>query len=533
MSRQTFSARSSDYAKKLGIAALRGPVLNPPVQARSPLMSEDRRKCIEALAGELEDRDVLLERLSQPSDRVEWLRGTKRAVLAQIANGVVMSERVDADLLISTLSQMSASERARTFKDWLERSMPQIEANFTNEFAVDWYQYWTLIGVSDPDGFRRQFGDEIEVAFHSTTACARKGNLPVIVGMYVPGRAVCYVELSGIPLTALKSLETWHVSYLQWSNRGADLHTHFDATQFVHPAIPSDQALETLADDFKYYLLAVMLQVLTPTLQRSMPPGQFQLSVRTGETLNMGNERSFRKYGLPPSRREMIINRVNERIDALGTTQLAALAVLTSYYESIVYAPKKVVIDEAGSEEFRKGFAGNIAGETARELTDRTLRKGMSESELKHLKDTAFERLSMWAAPIEGSESDAYRWEVGNADAETGLRLKYVVRKEFFQEDADDALAEVLGLWSSPTQQSIQYFLALNGQQAEPYTQAKVMQFLTSGQINHLTMTWRQGMAAWLPLSRFPEFAVPPPLPGGAPSLPNATSQTLGGTSNG
>ena len=194
--------------KEIGNSCATRTCIEPPAQARSPLMSEDRRKCIEALAGELEDRDVLLERLSQPSDRVEWLRGTKRAVLAQIANGVVMSERVDADLLISTLSQMSASERARTFKDWLERSMPQIEANFTNEFAVDWYQYWTLIGVSDPDGFRRQFGDEIEVAFHSTTAGARKGNLPVIVGMYVPGRAVCYVELSGIPLTALKSLET-------------------------------------------------------------------------------------------------------------------------------------------------------------------------------------------------------------------------------------------------------------------------------------------------------------------------------------
>ena len=75
-------------------------------------------------------------------------------------------------------------------------------------------------------------------------------------------------------------------------------------------------------------------------------------------------------------------------------------------------------------------------------------------------------------------------------------------------------------LFRSPLPTATQYMLAINGQQAGPYTLAVVQQYLASGQINQLTLVWRQGLTAWLPLGHVPELAAPPPLPGGIPPLP-------------
>ena len=478
---------------------------------------------------------VLFQMLAQPEDRASLLSKVKRMAERQIAiaSGGVEGES-DVDPLIAALEAMSPPERHRRFTELLARAMPWIDANLSREFTPSAEQYKCFIGVAGAREFERRFRAEIEACVPAQAGITSDQILIVETG--TPGRAVCYCELSGIPLTVLRGLEPWRTSYRKESEK-IPVHTHIDSTQFAHPLVPSMDELNALADDFKHYLLAVITGVLIRSPQKVVPPGQYQFTVRPGETLRMGNERSFRKNGLPPTRRDQIINRVNDKIDALGKTQMAALAILAGHYEFNVYAPKKVVIDEAGTEEFRKGFAGTLAGEAARELTDRALRRGLSEREFERLKDKALERLSTWAAPIEGSDSDAYEWEVGEADAETGPRLKYVVRKELFQEDADDTLAEVLGLRSAnhrPTEEpavnvalgapplptATQYMLAINGQQAGPYTLAVVQQYLTSGQINQLTLVWRQGLTAWLPLWQVPELAVPPLLPGGIPPLP-------------
>ena len=478
---------------------------------------------------------VLFQMLAQPEDRASLLSKVKRMAERQIAiaSGGVEGES-DVDPLIAALEAMSPPERHRRFTELLARAMPWIDANLSREFTPSAEQYKCFIGVAGAREFERRFRAEIEACVPTHAGITSDQILIVETG--TPGRAVCYCELSGIPLTVLRGLEPWRTSYRKESEK-IPVHTHIDSTQFAHPLVPSMDELNALADDFKNYLLAVMTGVLVRSPQKVVPPGQYQFTVRPGETLRMGNERSFRKNGLPPTRRDQIINRVNDRIDALGKTQMAALAVLAGHYEFNVYAPKKVVIDEAGTEEFRKGFAGTLAGEAARELTDRAVRRGLSEREFERLKDKALERLSTWAAPIEGSDSDAYEWEVGEADADTGPRLKYVARKELFQEDADDALAEALGLRSTnqrpleppaanvafgvpPLPTATQYMLAINGQQTGPYTQVVVQQYLASGQITLLTLVWRQGLSAWLPLGQVPEFAVPPPLPGGIPPLP-------------
>jgi hypothetical protein len=478
---------------------------------------------------------VLFQMLAQPEDRASLLSKVKRMAERQIAvasNGGGGDR--DGDPLVAALEDMSPSERHRRFTELIARAMPWIDANLSREFMLSADQYKCFIGVSGASEFEKRFRAEIDTCV-PTRAGITPGQIK-IVDTGVPGRAVCYCELSGIPLTVLRGLEPWRASYRKESEK-IPVHTHIDSTLFAHPLVPTTDELNALSDDFKSFILAVMLGVLVRSPQKLVPPGQYQFTVRPGETLRMGNERSFRKNGLPTTRREQIINRVNDKIDALGKYQMATLAVLADYYDFHVYAAKKVVIDEAGTQEFRKGLAGTLAGEVAKELTDRVLRKGLSQREFERVKDRALERLSTWAAPIEGSESDAYEWEVGDADAETGPRLKYVVRKELFQENGDDALAEVLGLramtpkspeplpvnvalGAPPPPSATQYMLAINGQQAGPYTQANIQQFLASGQINQLTLVWRQGMSTWLPLGQVPELAVPPPLPGGIPPLP-------------
>jgi hypothetical protein len=477
---------------------------------------------------------VLFQMLMRPEDRASLLSKVKRMADRQIAvvSGGGDSE-TDVDPLVSALSILTPVERRRRFTELLDRAMPWIDANLQGEFTVRADQFKCYVGVNrKSDYLKNQWDKEIEACVQTRAGMTSKQVSIFETG--IPGRAVCYCELTGFPLTVLKGLEPWRTSYRKVSET-IPVHTHIDTTQFEHPLVRMDE-LNGLADDFKYFLLAVMMGVLVRGSQKMGTMAYYQFVIRPGETLRIGNERSFRRNGLPVVRRDQIVGRVNDKIDALGRTQMAALAVLAGHYESNVYAPKKVSIGYV-EDDLLKGFAHTLAGEAARELKDRATRKGLSEREFERLKDKALERLSAWAVPIEGSDSDAYEWEVGEADIDSGPRLKYVVRKELFADDADDALAEALGLRTTtpkapeqpalnvalgvpPLPTSAQYMLAVNGQQAGPYTQANVQQFLTSGQINQMTLVWRQGMTSWLPLAQVPELAVPPPLPGGIPPLP-------------
>lgn len=65
-------------------------------------------------------------------------------------------------------------------------------------------------------------------------------------------------------------------------------------------------------------------------------------------------------------------------------------------------------------------------------------------------------------------------------------------------------------------------WLGRDGQKFGPYTEATIRQWLREGQLTSDTLAWRNGMAAWEPLSAF--FATDPVVAGGAPPLPGAAS---------
>jgi len=69
-----------------------------------------------------------------------------------------------------------------------------------------------------------------------------------------------------------------------------------------------------------------------------------------------------------------------------------------------------------------------------------------------------------------------------------------------------------------PLPGAVQFFAAVNGQQAGPYTMEQLSQLLAAGTINQQSQVWKKGMAAWAVASTVPELAdlfnnVPPPLP--------------------
>ncbi len=77
-----------------------------------------------------------------------------------------------------------------------------------------------------------------------------------------------------------------------------------------------------------------------------------------------------------------------------------------------------------------------------------------------------------------------------------------------------------------PTQAT--YHVALNGQQAGPFTIEQMQAGLANGQMQPTDMVWTAGMTAWAPANSVPAlaplFAVPPPLPQDPPPMPPPAS---------
>ena len=69
-----------------------------------------------------------------------------------------------------------------------------------------------------------------------------------------------------------------------------------------------------------------------------------------------------------------------------------------------------------------------------------------------------------------------------------------------------------------PTMPSVQYMVAINGQQYGPYNMQQMQQMAQSGQINAQMLVWAQGMPQWTAAGSVPELAqlfaqTPPPMP--------------------
>lgn len=490
----------------------------------------------------------LFPTLGEAEQRSQILNKVKRMAERQIALSTE-GEAESSDPLVEALSAMSVAAQGEVFSKLLTCAMPWIDANLAGDFSTSFKadQYKCYVGVDGAEKFKKDFGDVLSKVIPSQAGITESQLNYVETG--IPGRAVCYVELSGVPLTVLRGLDSWRSSYRKEDDDAnkATTHTHIDSTQFVHPQAPSTGELNRLAEDFRQYLLATMLGILTRYTIRSTPAGLYQFAVAPGQLNRIGNERAFRQDGLPRRYRDAIAERVQNQLNDASTTLLVATMLLCEHFKNEVYTPK-MMCNAKGVDEPRQGFAFSIASEARNELCAQILRRGTAKSEL----DSVTKRLNFvfdkWAVPIGGSDTDAHAWEVQEPEKDAPPRLKYRIRTEMLEPGALEALMQTVSAAAIPASASMpvmfatpampgamppplgglpqqlvhQYHIGVNGQQYGPFGTQQLAQMLAAGQIAVLgTKVWRQGLPAWVELNQLAELALllqsPPPLSSATP----------------
>jgi hypothetical protein len=457
------------------------------------------------------------------------------------------------DPLLERLGAMSAQERHRVFAEWIRSAMPWINARFSAEFTPSADQFKCFIGVGDPAAWRR-LEPEIRAAVPTGFL---QGDAVSIVNTGVAGRAVCYIELSGYPMTVLRGLPTWRASY-QIENPKIPTHLHFDSTRFRHPISPSMDELNRLADDYEWFLQAVALGVIRRKQDAGdreaafQPRGQYLFEVEpgSGEWLQIGNEYAIRSNGLPPYYREQVIGAVRQRLGTMGPYRLALLASLMRYYQLRVYEPK-LEVDETGAQL----PSPSLPTITARRLYEQWMRRAANvHPELSPAQvEAALAQLDLWSETVPDSASDAYHWEVERPGD------KRVIRAEFLASEAralqalerrsstpgaaasglagadlpHTAPAATIVSASMPavpagegvhlgaagpaafvvgaTPMAPRFKLFVNGAQRGPYALEEVAQQLARGEIDHGTriwnLQWNPRQDKWKTVGEIPELA--------------------------
>jgi len=486
---------------------------------KDALLREWADEAFKGLGGSKELFRQLSDGATRSSLMLKLVRMAERqsAILAS-DNGIA-----PVDPLIDALDRCAPAERQRLFKEWIARSMPWIDANIGRDFAPGADQYKCIIGVARADVFSKKFREELSAAVPTAT-----GMTAAQVGVYetgVPGRAVCYTELSGLPLTILRGLEAWRTSYRKESEK-IPVHTHIDITRFSHPVAPSTDELNRLADDFRYYLIAVMLGVLERVKQRTNPVGQYQFAVARGDSRRIGNERAVRLNGLPASYRTQIVERVNEVLDGLTAETCAILSALADNYAKHVYAPKLVDLD-TGEQQARVGFSCAMAMEARKHFVDLAFRKGATQ-QMMDLAHEALEdetKLRLWFDAVPESDADAYGWEVREPSDSRHPRLKLVLRRDaatsasihaYFlggptlPQDSPMPPPSAIVPGFPPPPPVHDFHLAVAGQTYGPYSPQQIWALVQGRQIDPLnTQVWRNGYPNWLPLMQCPELTPP------------------------
>ncbi|WP_426192923.1 tubulin-like doman-containing protein [Massilia sp. DWR3-1-1] len=391
------------------------------------------------------------------------------------------------DPLLEHLAAMAPPERARVFNEWIKSAMPWINARFSAEFTPRADQFKCFIGVGDVAAWRRLEAD-IRAAVPSGSFHGDQLN---IVNTGVQGRAVCYIELSGYPMTVLRGLPTWRTSY-QIENPKIPTHLHFDSTRFRHPISPSMDELNRLADDYEWYLQAVALGVIKRKADLGdleaafQPRGQYLFEVEpgAGEWLQIGNEFAIRSNGLPPYYREQLIGAVRTRLAAMGPHQLALLAALMRHYQQRVYEPK-LEVDETGAQ-LPSPSLPNI---TARRLVEQWTRRAQAQDAdpagegARQRFDAAVAGLAQWTDAVPDSASDAYHWEVERAVD------KRVLRPALLASEAAAARA-LASPGPAASAAAVRFKLFVHGAQQGPYSVEQVAEQIRRGEVQADTQVW-------------------------------------------
>jgi hypothetical protein len=487
---------------------LAGDVLPPPVRLNSDVSAWS-----EEVLMEFGGSARLFPQLGDERLRADLLlKLFRRAQLQLSTQELEQPEPVDP--LLERLNALSPQERQRVFAEWIRSAMPWVNARFSAEFTPSADQFKCFIGVGDVGAWRKM---EAELRAAVPTGYFH-GELLSVVNTGISGKAVCYIELSGYPMTVLRGLPTWRASY-QIENPKIPTHLHFDATRFRHPLSPSMDELNRLADDYEWFLQAIALGVIRRKADLGdreasfQPRGQYLFEVEpgSGEWLQIGNEYAIRSNGLPPYYRDGVIGAVRHRLAKVGPHQLLLLAALMRHYQLRVYEPR-LEVDETGAQ-LPSPSLPNI---TARRLYDQWIRRAaaldptLSSSQI----EAALAGIQQWTETVPDSASDAYSWEVERPVD------KRVILPQYLHSDADAAAllqgrpAAGVELAKAPAAQpqGARYKLFVQGAQRGPFTIDEIARQVARGEIDGATrawnMAWNPKLDKWSTVGALPELAV-------------------------
>lgn len=94
---------------------------------------------------------------------------------------------------------------------------------------------------------------------------------------------------------------------------------------------------------------------------------------------------------------------------------------------------------------------------------------------------------------------------------------------QYWQQAQQATPPPMQGGMTPPPMPNVQFFVAVGGQQAGPFSPQQLPQLVANGNLTPETLVWKQGMAQWAPAAQVPELAplfappasgpVPPPMP--------------------
>lgn len=446
---------------------------------------------------------VLFQKLLSDEGVEELLGKLRNKAVSQLPQ---LDQRTATDPLVQALAALTPEHLRETFRLLMQRAMPWVPLNLNGGFDISKDRYTCLIGVKDSAQFRRTYGALLEQALPQGIGMTA-GQIS-FVESGVPGKLVCFTELSGFPAPALTPLATYQAAYRKESI-AIPLHTHKRVSQFVQPIQFSQEQYRQFAEDFRLYLNAVGLGVL-----KRRPDGKYEISM-DGDTFSVGDEFSVRQSGLDGNDKRNIEEQVRRRIGNLQEPlQLAVLASLFRQYATGAYKPLKQE-DQQGRESLKKRFPYKLSEMLANEY--RSKLQQAAGDDTAALEQRGQDVLEQWTQVVPNSAMDVYSDEVASDRGDKRqvtdafYRLKDAPVSSFHPPSASAGLPAVLSPGPvpppAPAAVEYRYYVAHQGQSLGPYGIQQLQAFLTSGNITAESLLWREGID-WMAARQVAELAL-------------------------
>lgn len=407
--------------------------------------------------------------------------------LRAVAKRKLATEEARIPSAVQSLKDLVPEERRKIVERMLARAMPWFPAQF-DRFKPNGDQYKLIFAASKASDFRMNFLDLI------------RSEMPKELGIQdmtieesgVPGRIICYCELSGFPLDAIAPLrDDWRKSYdKQLSAREPlPLHNHHDYLRFPNPVVPSNEELAQQRVTMAAFLKAVMYGVVMrgSDLANGRDDARYYVDMSRNDMQSIGNERKVRIKGFDAAHLVQIDRKIEAFEIKLTALQWVGVAALANWTARRAYSPP---LEESadGSESRPAGLCYLVAMTIAEECEQRATRVPDAKSlpgKPADLVEALYDRIEEFTHRIEGSLNDVPASDANRNIKDLPDRLATDKRRIDPSRFTDAALATLFSAPDAPaasTESPVQ--LDSNRQEYDPKARLlQLKQFVADGLI--------------------------------------------------